>query len=238
MMLRSFQYDGQWNMVYYPKRPSGFSVFIIGDHHHYVKNNESFWLRHPGRLQILEQLLEEGYTCFSSNLYGEHWGSEKAVGLAKSLYHVLMKSEVLNEKIHIFAEGKGALVALKLLERLESVRSVVMLNPCLSVTHNWKKEHEHKVFYKPFLKQVSEALDTSEEDLKTAYSEDTGLHIHSSVPIKIIHVLGNDSKEQFELYKQVQENSKAETEIVYLLPEKRYKVASEVIRFYHKFQQI
>lgn len=239
MMLRSFQYDGQWNIIYYPQKPSGFSVFIIGDHHHYVKKDDSFWLRHPGRLQIIDQLQQEGYIGFSSNLYGEHWGSKKAAWLAKSLYHLTMKSEILNEKIHIFAEGKGALVALQLMESLSSnIRSVVLLNPCLSLKHNWKKERERKVFYQPFIKGVSKAFGTSQEDLESTYDDIKDIQVKSSIPIKIIHVLGNDSPEQFDLYKKVQGSNQAETEIVYLLPEKRYKVATETTRFFHKFETI
>lgn len=238
-MLRSFQYDGQWNIVYYPKKPSGFSVFIIGDHHHYVDNQDSFWLHHPGRMQVLEEFKNQGYTGFSSNLYGGHWGSEKAVFLARSLYFIIMKSEILNEKIHIFAEGKGALIALKLLDELQGlVRSVVFLNPCLSFQDSWEKERERKVYYKPFMKEVSEAHDTTIERIELNNRNKTNIFINLSVPIKIVHVMGDSDSQNSALYKKLHYYNKEETEIVYLLPEKRYKVAAETIRLFKKHENV
>lgn len=42
-------------------------------------------------------------------------GAEKAVTYAKQLIHSVLKQEILNPKIHILAEGMGALVADELL---------------------------------------------------------------------------------------------------------------------------
>ncbi|WP_026089112.1 MULTISPECIES: hypothetical protein [Bacillus] len=239
MMLRSFIYDGQWNIIYYPPKPSGFAVFIIGDHHQYVNNLSSYWLQHPGRFQILEQILEQGYTGFSSNLYGEHWGNNKAVQLAKTIYQLCMKKEILNNKIHILAEGKGALVAMQLISELKgNVRSAVFLNPVLSVKQSWKKERERVIYYKPFMKSMSRAYETSEDEIETNYKEFQDEKLSASVPIKVIHVLDNDYKEQSKLYKQLQKNNQDETEILYLLPEKRYKVASEAITFFKKYEKV
>lgn len=231
-MLRSFQYDEQWNIIYYPTKPSGFSVFIIGDHHHYVNNRDSYWLQHPNRFQLLKHLGKSGYTCFSSNLYGEHWGNDQAVRFAKDLYHIIMKAETLNEKIHLFAEGKGALVALKLLNQLQDyVRSVVLLNPCLSLKEKWELEKDNKIYYKPFMKEITEAFGDNAERLKDVSSP-------VNVPIKIIHVMGNDQKKQFQLYQELRKRNSAETEIVYLFPEKRYKVTAETIRFLKKYESV
>ena len=69
-----------------------------------------------GKNLQIQSLLKEGYTVFYSNLYGKNWGSEKAVKLAKRLYEHIIRSEIMNDKIHIIAEGMGALVALKLLQ--------------------------------------------------------------------------------------------------------------------------
>lgn len=231
-MLRSFQYDEQWNIVYYPTKPSGFSVFIIGDHHHYVQNQDSYWLNHPSRFQLLKQLSKNGYTCFSSNLYGEHWGNERAVQFAKDLYHIVMKAETLNEKIHLFAEGKGALVALKLLPHLqEYIRSVVLLNPCLSLKEKWEHEKDHKIYFKPFLKEITKAFGE-----KTEQFEDVRTPLN--VPLKVIHVMGNDKKKQFLLYQDLRRRNNSDTEIVYLLPEKRYKVTFETARFFKQHESV
>lgn len=231
-MLRSFQYDVQWNIIYYPTKPSGFSVFIIGDHHHYVQKQDSYWLNHPSRFQLLKQLRKSGYTCFSSNLYGEHWGNDKAVQFAKDLYHIVMKAETLNEKIHLFAEGKGALVALKLLPLLQGcIRSVVLLNPCLSLKEKWALEKNHKIYFKPFLKEITKAFGDQAEQLED-------IHISINVPIKVIHVMGNDPKKQFLLYQDLRKRNSAETEIVYLLPEKRYKVTSEAVLFLKQYETV
>ncbi len=231
-MLRSFQYDEQWNIIYYPPKPSGFSVFIIGDHHHYVNEQDSYWLHHPHRFQLLKQLCKSGYTCFSSNMYGDHWGNDEAVRFAKDLYHIVMKAEILNEKIHLFAEGRGALVALKLLNQLQNcVRSVVLLNPCLSLKEKWELEKDNKIYFKPFLKEITKAFGEDLAEFEEVYSP-------INVPIKIIHVMGNDSKRQFQLYQDLRKRNSAETEIVYLFPEKRYKVTAETVRFLKQYESV
>lgn len=93
MEQRTFQIDDQWNIIYYPERPSGFSVMVIGDRSHFVEKDSSFWLQHPGRLQILEYLKEYGYTLFSSNFHGANWGSPKALDLSLNLYILFMKKK-------------------------------------------------------------------------------------------------------------------------------------------------
>ncbi len=69
---------------------------------------------------------------FYSHLYGANWGSPKAVKLAKQLIYYVLKTEILNERIYVFAEGMGALVALQLMNDLrDQIRAVALLNPCL-----------------------------------------------------------------------------------------------------------
>jgi len=237
-MLRNFQYDEQWNIIHYPSMPSGFAVFVIGDHYHYVSSQDSYWLQHPSRCQLLKQMNKNGYTCFSSNLYGEHWGNDEAVRYAKELYHIVMKAETLNEKIHLFAEGKGALVALKLLNLMpDSIRSVVLLNPCLSLKEKWRFKKSEKIYYKPFMKEVKKAYRTN-YNLEDSYEQIEEERTFINVPIKIIHVMGNDRKKQFSLYQDLRKRNSAETEMVYLFPEKRYKVTSETIRFFKRYEKV
>ncbi|MFS0782891.1 hydrolase [Bacillus sp. 1P06AnD] len=238
-MLRSFEYDDQWNIIYYPKKPSGFSIFIIGDHHQYVDNQDSFWLQHPGRTQILDQFLDSGYTCFSSNLYGEHWGNDDAVQLAKAIYHLIMKTEILNTEIHLFAEGKGALVALKLMSIMpEHIRAAVFLNPCLSVKQCFDEEKHKKVYFQPFVKSMTKAFGTEESSLQATMDADLGDDADMDVPLKIIHVLEHEQSGKMDSYKKVQKHNKQKTEISYLLPEKRYKIGNEALRFYKAYENV
>ena len=109
MEIRNFQLDTEWNVIHYPERPKGFGILIIGDERNFVDSNTSFWLQNEGKTKLLQSLLDAGYTVFYSNLYGKNWGSEKAVRLSKRLYQHMIRSEILNGKIHILAEGMGAL---------------------------------------------------------------------------------------------------------------------------------
>ncbi|WP_050614306.1 hypothetical protein [Bacillus testis] len=238
-MLRSFEYDDQWNIIYYPKKPSGFSIFIIGDHHHYVDHQDSFWLQHPGRAQILDQFLDSGYTCFSSNLYGEHWGDDQAVHLAKTIYHMIMKTEILNTNIHLFAEGKGALVALKLMEELPGhIRSAVFLTPCLSASQCLENEKHKKVYFQPFIKSMQNTLKSDESVIQATLNKEKEPSLCVGLPLKIIHVLDHDQNEKMEWYKKIQSHNRETIAISYLLPEKRYKIAGEAIRFYKEFENV
>lgn len=102
-----------------------------------------------GKILFLHGLIEEGYTVFSSNLYGRHWGNDQSVRLAKRLYDVVLRKETLNTKMHIMADGMGALVALEMMNKYpESIRSVIMLNPCLDLPEYVEFEKEHKFFTK------------------------------------------------------------------------------------------
>ena len=88
-------------------------------------------------------LIEEGYTVFSSNLYGRHW-ENRSVRLAKRLYDVVLKRDI-KCKMHIMADGMGALVALEMMNKYpECIRSVIMLNPCLDLPEYVEFEKEHK----------------------------------------------------------------------------------------------
>ncbi|MBM7693968.1 hypothetical protein JOC77_003412 [Peribacillus deserti] len=241
MNQRTFQFDGQWNIVYYPDRPSGFAIMIIGERNHFVDEKSSFWLQHPGREQILNQLKSAGYTLYSSNLYGANWGSDKSVFLAKRLHHLIMKSEILNDRIHILAEGTGALTALKLMKLLKgNVRSAVFLNPCLSLNEKIQREKERKFFLNRLMKELSEAyeLDTEQRELFQNNAHPDYLDIN--VPLKIIHVLGTGGEDQSHLYKRLIDSQKEEiaVEVQYLLAEKRYKIAAQARQFFKKFEDI
>lgn len=244
MEIRNFQLDTEWNVIHYPERPQGFGILIIGDERHFVDENTSFWLQNEGKSILLKYLLDAGYTVFYSNLYGKNWGSQKAVRLSKRLYEHVIRSEILNEKIHILAEGMGALVALKLMQEMKDcIRSVVLLNPILSLDHQLELEKDRKFFYKKMIQELSESFNQSGEQIISRIKDvDAPWNSKPDLPMKIIHVLSNSRDyKQSKLLNQLSvkwEDEKAPISICYMVPEKRLQMAAPIIEFLKRYEEI
>jgi pimeloyl-ACP methyl ester carboxylesterase len=239
-MQRTFLMDSQWNIVYYPEKPNGFSVFLIGDREHYVEEKNSFWDQHPSRIKLIESMMNHGYTAFSSHMYGKHWGSERAFQFSKQLYYMVMKSEILNDKIHIYAEGMGAILALRILKDWpDKVRSAVFVNPCLSLETKLVNERERKFFYKRFGRELEIAHEIQNPDISMVLGENIPFEYNTAIPIKIIHILGHQGDDQSHLYKNIKSDKETGTmvEIQYLFAEQRFKLARQAVSFFHQFEQ-
>ncbi|MFC0189139.1 hypothetical protein ACFFJY_12625 [Fictibacillus aquaticus] len=186
---RFFQMDNQWNVIHLPERPSGFALIILGDANHFVEKGTCLWTQSQDRKAFLDYLIRKGYTVFYSNHYGRHWGSPKAVTLAKRFHHYIMKHEILNPKIHIIGEGMGGLVALSLMEEMEeSIRSCVLLNPCLQLKSHFIKEKENRLFFKRMVREISASYSIHAEGVETMLEKLKPLCSHNAlVPVKIWH---------------------------------------------------
>lgn len=162
--VRYFRIGDQWNVLYLPEQPSGFAVCLIGDNGMTVTSNSSEWQQHPEKEQFIQDLLKRGYTVFASSLYDKHWGSPKAFELLENLYHLTLKREILNKKIHLFAEGTGGLLALKWISSQPGqIRSCYLVNPCLSLSSYYEQERENKLYYKRFVKELELAYNLNSE---------------------------------------------------------------------------
>ncbi|PLR82010.1 hydrolase [Bacillus canaveralius] len=244
MENRNFQLDTEWNMVHYPEKPNGFGILIIGDDRQFVDAKNSFWTQNEGKNTLLKKLKESGYTVFYSNLYGKNWGSKKAAKLAHRLYEHIMKNEILNEKVHILAEGMGALTALKLASEMgPAIRSFVFINPVLSLTHHLELEKEHKFFYKKLVKEIAAAHEVGSEEIEeTIRLEGRIPDINGQIPMLMIHVLaGKRSFDQFSAMKKLLNEWKEKqipVSICYILPEKNQQIGRQVIKFFKKHESI
>lgn len=242
MENRNFQLDTEWNIIHYPEKPTGFGILIIGDERHFVDEQKSFWIQNEGKLAMINQLKEAGYTIFSSNLYGRNWGSDKAAELALRLYQHVQRSEILNGKIHLLAEGMGALVAVKLLEKMNGqLRSVVLLNPLLSLKHHLEQEKEHKFFYKKLVKELEDAFQQDVRMLeKELQKSDTLSSLKYGLPIKMIHVLSGGRSysqaklNQFLLKKDIEDHV---VQTSFILPEKKQQLGSMIVKFCKKYEK-
>ncbi|MDR4887036.1 alpha/beta hydrolase [Fredinandcohnia sp. QZ13] len=183
-----FKLDTEWSALHLPKRPNGFAVLIIGDKTNFVEENSSYWIQNYARSQILEYLKDEGYTVFYSNLYGANWGNPASVKLATQLYHIIMKREILNTRIHILAEGMGALTAMQLSQKLnEEIRSMAFLNPCIDLVAHIDNERKNKFFYKKLIKEIAQAYQLDEKEVESNIEKlaPNNKLLHTNIPIKI-----------------------------------------------------
>ncbi|MEH7253488.1 hydrolase [Neobacillus niacini] len=239
MENRNFQMDTQWNIIHYPEKPTGFGILIIGDERHFVDENKCFWSQNEGRLAIIDELKKSGYTIFSSNLYGRNWGSDHAVELAQRLYQQVIRSEILNNKIHLIAEGMGALVAVRLMEKMKGqLRSVVLLNPILSLKNHIELEKEHKFFYKKLMRELTSAhmkdQVTLEKELQNMNGE---LNFDWSVPIKIINIMS--SGKSYNQSKQLQLLlAKTDINPTYIVPEKKQQLGYMMKKFFNQYEKL
>ena len=239
MENRNFQMDTQWNIIHYPEKPTGFGILIIGDERHFVDESKCFWTQNEGKLAIINDLKDAGYTIFSSNLYGRNWGSEDAVELAQRLYQHVIRSEILNNKIHVLAEGMGALAAIKLLEKMKgSIRSLVLLNPILSLKNHLELEKEHKFFYKKLMRELTAAHQVDQSTLENEiFNMDEVINLDYECPITIIQVLsGGKSYTQSKLYQKIINTSKINP--IYILPEKKPQLGTMLIKFFNSHEKV
>lgn len=243
MENRNFKLDTEWNMIHYSEKPNGFGILIIGDERHFVDEQNSFWVQNEGKQLILNHLIQNGYTCFYSNLYGRHWGTQKSTKMAERVYHHIMRSEILNSKIHIIAEGMGALIALDLVKLLkEAIRSIAFINPVFSLENQLELEKEHKFFYKKLLREISVAYNVEIANIEEVLGEiRNDLNDLPHIPLKIIHVLsGKRSYHQFDFSKKLvskwEQNNKT-IQSTFLLPEKKQQLGKIITNFFHQFEQ-
>jgi hypothetical protein len=236
---RNFQIDQEWNIIHYPDKPTGFGILIIGDERHFVDDNKCFWTQNEGKLTIINELKKAGYTIFSSNLYGRNWGSENAVQLAQRLYQHVIRSEILNQKIHILADGMGALVALKLMEKMkEQIRSVVLINPILSLKFHLEQEKERKFFYKNLIRELTSAYQIEENELiSMIFNTDTFIKLDFDIPVKIIHVLsGGKSYNQSKQYQHILNMTKITP--YFIVPEKKQQLGKIINKFFNNHEKV
>ena len=94
MNQKTFRFNNEWTTIFYPERPSGFSILLIGGDNYYIMEKSNYWMEHPGKKQMVDHLLGKGYTLVSSNL-GTHWGNEGAAERLAELYAYFIRQDHL-----------------------------------------------------------------------------------------------------------------------------------------------
>ena len=244
MRQESFVFNKQWCNVHYPDRPNGFAIFIIGDQQHFVQEETSYWTQNADREAMIRNLTNSGYLVYYSNLYGNHWGNAASVQLARGLYHVIMKKAILNERIHILAEGMGALTAIKLIPFMrDKLRSIVLVNPCISLRIHIEQEKSRIFFYKKILKEIQTAYGESGIDWEIDSHKETSHRVLADmeVPLYILQIIDRNGYEgQRGIIERIYEERKAEHLPVmyhYLLFENRLIIPRKMSVFFHEYEK-
>jgi pimeloyl-ACP methyl ester carboxylesterase len=239
----SFMIDNQWNIIHLPVKPNGFGVMIIGDCNHYVDQESSLWKQNKERAIFIQSLKELGYTVFYSNLYGRHWGSPKAVLLAKRLYHYVMKHEILNPNIHLIAEGMGALVALQLMVELEDhIRSALLINPCLDLPFHFNHERQNRLFYKRLVREISQAYNVSNNEVCALIERLPSVKdFNVTTPVSIWHAAGGvafSSKDHSRVYEKRRREMNSPILLSIQIPEYPFNPAKTFTDFFSQNEKI
>ncbi|ARK31500.1 hypothetical protein [Halalkalibacter krulwichiae] len=242
---RFIRIEEQWNVIYLPERPNGFAVFLLGDNAMGVEEGTSDWEQHPEKHLFLKGLLSRGYTVVASSLYNRHWGSPKAFYLIKQLYHLVLKQEILNKKIHLFAEGTGALLAVQMLNTLtDKVRSCYFVNPCFSLSQSYLQEEQNKLYYKRLRKELANSYDINEKDINIKWVESVTPRLENNLtppPISIhCHMLEKRFPLQYHsrpFQKQLADNQIFVNLRIHVNEQSFYKAAQSAYPFYKKYEQ-
>lgn len=234
---KTFQLNKEWTTIFYPEQPSGFAIMLLGGDRHYISENANFWMDHPGKKQMIENLLAKGYTLFSSHLSSAHWGNDEAADLAVELYAFFIRQEIVNERIHILAEGTGALLLDTICEKLkDKVRSVVLLNPTLSVKQSYAKEKANKLFLKKMKNELYQAYHLNDHTFADWMEDKQDVRLSEDVPILVVHILEKlESHLPFKYQSFLIKHPLAE--IKYITAEKRYIIPYQISSFIRKYEK-
>ncbi|WP_226530457.1 alpha/beta hydrolase [Metabacillus niabensis] len=237
---RFFQIETEWNVIHLPFKPNGFGILIIGDRSDFVDETSSFWHQHYGRNQLISDLMKQGYTLFHSNLYGNHWGSPRSVTMAKQLYHLVMKKEILNQRIHLLIDGMGGLTGLQLMQEIpERIRSVAMMNPCLDLQAHLENEKEHKFFYKRLIKEISAAYGVDPK-IVSSLNLPT-LNTTSTIPVRIWHKTNStiySPQDHSKKYEEMRNKAEHPIQLIYHLGDNLYRINQSIIRFFKENEKV
>jgi len=227
MEYRIFFLNRETCLIHYPKQPNGFGILIISNDDKFTDQNESKWLLNQTRFAILRELVECGYTIYYTNLGGNHMGNPKAIEQVRHLYEYVKRSEILNDKVHVIAEGFGAIIAINLMKKHPGMfRSALFINPIFSLV--WVKDmvQGQPFFYKKFLMDVSEAFEIPEEKCEGFINKSPKGPFFISLPFKIVHILEHGPQNALRLKLYRTDLPGAEDHIHVLLPEKRGDIAN------------
>lgn len=134
--------DGQWAFIGQPQKPNGYGVIFLGGSIAFVSDKSSDWHENTYKKALFDYLLEEGYTIGYSNAHGANFGNDKAIQDILNLHQYMIKETGIDQFVHLFAISMGGLLALRIMEKANFIRSVAFSQPLLNVCDQRKYEND------------------------------------------------------------------------------------------------
>lgn len=236
MNQKTFRFNHEWTTIFYPERPSGFSILLVGGERHYIHEKTNYWMEHPGKRQMVNHLLGKGYTLIATNL-GAHWGNKQASERLAELYAHFIRHEIVNDKIHLLAEGTGALLLENLCLLLKGkIRSIAMVDPELSLVKRYEKEKENKFFHRKWMKEISRAYQKEVAETEDWLKGRHDGHIPEEIPVQLLHVM-NYYERDLKAHYQPIISTHPHLDINYITPEKRYSIPYQINAFFKRYEK-
>ncbi|MFA9555836.1 hypothetical protein ACERII_00815 [Evansella sp. AB-rgal1] len=229
--------------IHLPVKPNGYAILILGDRNHFVNKEESLWTQHPARKMLMTFFLEKGYTIFYAEQDGAHWGNDQLFSVLERLVHHVRKTEIINEHIHIFAEGMGALLALRFLKNAHmNIRSAVLFNPCLYLSEQYELEKKNKFYYRKFIKEIRNAYGIAEKEVESLCKNQTN-SIQNMVirnPVKVFQAIYQapyPSVNHIQLFSKKKEEIEKEVLTTFFVPGKTIdQFKKPICKFYGSYE--
>ncbi|MFC0524789.1 hypothetical protein ACFFGV_14520 [Pontibacillus salicampi] len=186
-ITRTFTLDKQPCLLHIPEKPNGFLVLYLGDAGHYVEEHQSFWSEHPARAELLQSLLNRGYTLFTCHLYGNGWGSPKTTHLLQQVFQTVKRQEIVNPFIHVVSEGMGTYTAFRWELKYDiPIRSHIMFTPCLDLKAMYNQEQSNQLYFKKLNKELAKAYEIEEKQTEEQVIQPATL-VSTKAPSLIFH---------------------------------------------------
>ncbi|MBU9713254.1 hypothetical protein [Evansella tamaricis] len=230
-------------LLHLPEKPNGYGILLVGDRNHYIQGETSLWTQHPTRKNLLEGLMEAGYTIFYCDQGGAHWGNDRLSVVLGRLKSLVMKTEILNQHIHILAEGMGALLVLRLMtDPSVSVRSAVFINPCFYLDKQLEEEKTNRFFYKKMIQEIKSSYGIEEKEIEDVCKKlgEICEKLDPSIPIRLIQAVYQapySMEKQTRFFIKEKKQTQKDLETTFYLPGKTIEqFLQPILTFFVKYE--
>ncbi|BAU28572.1 alpha-beta hydrolase superfamily lysophospholipase [Aneurinibacillus soli] len=166
--------NGNHSVIMRPEVPNGYGIIIAGGSTGYVSENSSDFHEIDEKRELLQHLIEQGYTIgYCNHANKKHWGNPEAIKNMQGLHHVLVEQCNINPYVHVLGVSMGGVTCLNILASNDiPIMSTVLINPVLDLSSHrsyiTKKEGIDRIGY-----EIAEAYNIPHNQVDAWFENDT-----------------------------------------------------------------